>query len=132
MGIEWIPTEATLSVKQEQRKFIFGKNYYFLVMFTVKVDSDRDVELYRKFVESEQFMARPEFNMPEMPSFEELLAGKKPEKKAPPKEEEKKIRGSFIIIKNVLVPKFVYDKYNESEKIQICYDSKDPEKIYIQ
>ena len=62
---------------------------------------------------------------------EEILSGKTEPLKNTSKEESKKIRGQLMIVDDTEVPKAIFDKYEESQKIMIHYDSTNPKKIKI-
>ena len=129
-SIEWKEALATLSVKQTQQHYLFFKKYFFLLMFSIKVDTDEDVENLAPYLDSETFLPNIEISS-KLPSIQELVYGSSDK----PKEEEKKekkIRGRLMIVHNTEVSKTIYDKYSEDQKITVYYDSKNPKRIRVE
>jgi len=129
--IVWKSVEAKLSLKQTQWEGLFSKRYSFLILFSLRIDSDQTEEELSKYIEGNTFMETPDFTI-KMPSARKLFGlPHSDEPEVPMTEPEKKVRGTLMFAQDVEVLKAVFNKYEESQKITIEYDSKDPYNIRI-
>ena len=132
-NIEWKEVSAKLSTKHKQWKGLFSREYIFLVMYSIRINSDEDAENLGPYIESNTFMESLSIDLP---SLDDIFSVKPKEEKAEEFKKEaqkpKKIRGTLMLVQNLSVSKEIYEKYDESVRINLLYESTNPLNIKIQ